>query len=300
MADVTIAGAATATTTPLPVANTIDAVNDYVPIYTASATATQAINRNTFLGITAQPVGTTSIQTITNKTITAPAISSPVLSGTVTGTYTIGGTPTFPASVVTLTGIQTLTNKTFTSPTINSGTIDNATITVDSIAGHTSATLGTVYGLSISAGVLNTNNSVKTSNYQNASVTADKLATGAQAGTVLTAETTTSTAYTDLATTTDSVTATVGANGILLVSIYSSLLNSGANAGFVSYVLSGANTQAATDTYALVAVGTNQSNYGATFQVTGLTPGSTTVKMKYRVVAGTGTFSARRVSAVPL
>ncbi len=46
-------------------------------------------------------------QTLTNKTIT-----SPVLSGTITGTYTFGGTPTFPSTVVTTTGTQTLTNKT--------------------------------------------------------------------------------------------------------------------------------------------------------------------------------------------
>lgn len=36
-------------------------------------------------------VGNTDTQTLTNKTLTAP-----VLGGTVTGTYTIGGTPTFP------------------------------------------------------------------------------------------------------------------------------------------------------------------------------------------------------------
>lgn len=55
--------------------------------------------------------------TLTNKTITAP-----VLSGTVTGTYTLGGTPTFPAAVVTLTGSQTLTNKTLTAPVLG-GTV---------------------------------------------------------------------------------------------------------------------------------------------------------------------------------
>lgn len=54
-------------------------------------------------------------QTLTNKTLTAP-----VLSGTVTGTYTLGGTPTFPATVVLTTAIQTLTNKTLTAPAIGS------------------------------------------------------------------------------------------------------------------------------------------------------------------------------------
>ena len=70
-------------------------------------------------------------ETLTNKTLTAPVLSgtitgtytlagtptlaSPVMSGTITGTYTIGGTPTFPSSVATLTGTQTLTNKTLTA-----------------------------------------------------------------------------------------------------------------------------------------------------------------------------------------
>ena len=83
----------------------------------------------------------TGSETLTNKTLTAPVlggtitgtytlagtptIASPVLSGTVTGTYTIGGTPSFPSSIVTLTDAQTLTNKTlsgvaFTTPTDSS------------------------------------------------------------------------------------------------------------------------------------------------------------------------------------
>lgn len=44
-------------------------------------------------GPSSDVVGISDSQTLTNKTITAP-----VLSGTVTGTYTLGGTPTIPAS----------------------------------------------------------------------------------------------------------------------------------------------------------------------------------------------------------
>lgn len=55
--------------------------------------------------------------TLTNKTLTAP-----VVNGTVTGTYTLGGAPTFPSTIVTTTGTQTLTNKTITSPAISSPT----------------------------------------------------------------------------------------------------------------------------------------------------------------------------------
>lgn len=136
----------------LPTANSIDAINDYVPIYTASSTATQAINRNTLLNLTSNPVGLTDTQTLTNKTLTSPTISGPSLSGTITGTYTIGGTPTFPSSVMTLTGTQTATNKTLTSPTINSPTITNASLTADSISGYTTSNAGTIYGIAVSGG----------------------------------------------------------------------------------------------------------------------------------------------------
>lgn len=141
------------TITSLNAANSIDPVNDWLVIDTASLTSTQKINRNTLLNLGSAPVGLTDTQTLTNKTITSPTISGPTLSGTVIGTYTIGGTPTFPSSVVTLTGTQTLTNKTLTSPTINSPTISNATITADAITGYTTSNTGTIYsGISVSTG----------------------------------------------------------------------------------------------------------------------------------------------------
>jgi hypothetical protein len=140
--------------TGLPVAATIDGSLDTFPIVTNSLNATQQINRNTFLGLASTPVGLTDTQTLTNKTLTSPTISAPVLSGTITGTYTLGGTPTFPAAVVTLTGTQALTNKTLTSPTINTPTISNATITSDSYAGYTGATTGSIYGISVTAGAI--------------------------------------------------------------------------------------------------------------------------------------------------
>lgn len=139
----------------LPVAGSIDATQDYLPIYTASASATQGINRNTLLGITGSPVGTTDSQTLTNKTLTSPTINGATLSGTLSGTYTIGGTPTFPSSVATLTGTQTLTNKTLTSPTITSPNISNATFSADTVAGYTTSNTGTIYGVSITGGQIN-------------------------------------------------------------------------------------------------------------------------------------------------
>lgn len=120
--------------TDLPSADDIDGSSDLLFIYDNSDAQLESINRNTFLNLSSAPAGLTDTQTLTNKTLTSPTISGPTLSGTLSGTYTIGGTPTFPSSVATLTGSQTLTNKTLTSPTINTPTITNPTITVDTIA----------------------------------------------------------------------------------------------------------------------------------------------------------------------
>lgn len=163
----------------LPTASTIDPVNDFIPIYTASASATQAINRNTYLGLGSAPVGLTDSQTISNKTLTSPTMSGPTLSGTVSGTYTIGGTPTFPVSVVTLTGIQTLTNKTLTSPTINSPTITNATLSTDTITGFTTSNSGTIYGIAITTGQITGTSTIASGALATNAVAAANLATNA-------------------------------------------------------------------------------------------------------------------------
>ena len=112
----------------LPSASTISGTADLIPIYTASLITTNAITRNTYLGITSQPVGVSDTQTLTSKTLTAPIISSIVNTGTLT----------LPTSTDTLVGratTDTLTNKTLTSPvfvtpalgTPASGVLTNAT-----------------------------------------------------------------------------------------------------------------------------------------------------------------------------
>jgi len=138
----------------LPTASTIDATNDLLPIYTNSLVATQAISRNTYLNLSSQPVGLTDSQTLTNKTLTSPTINNATFSGTLAGTYTIGGTPTFPSSVTQNTVVQTLTNKTLTSPTINSPTITNATISADTLTGYTTSNSGTIYGVPVTTGTI--------------------------------------------------------------------------------------------------------------------------------------------------
>jgi len=138
----------------------VDRSADYILVYDFNAAKLVRSNVNSLLDLLSHPVGIDDSQILTNKTVTAPTISSPVLSGTITGTYTFAGTPTFPSSVVTLTSSQTLTNKVLTSPTINNPTISNPTITVDSIAEYTSANGVTIDGLNIKDSVITTANSV--------------------------------------------------------------------------------------------------------------------------------------------
>ena len=120
---------------------------------------------------------------------------------------------------------------------------------------------------------------------------------------VTTSGTTASTSYTSTlsGSTAPAATVTIGSNGILLVIWRAQSQNSGANNNHTSVALSGANTVAASDNYCTL----NQSTapvtgYGTSHMFTGLSTGSTTVTMNYRVSGGTGTFSNMEVIAIPL
>lgn len=287
-------------------AGTIDAVNDYLLIYTNSATATQGINRNTLLGLSSAPVGLTDNQTLTNKTLTSPTIASPTFSGTIAGTYSIGGTPTFPASVVQLTGTQSITgSKTFTAATLTAPTITNATISADALTGFTVSNSGTLYGISVTTGQISTTSSVLGAALTNSSVTASKLATGATGGFTSASSTTTNTSYALLAdSVSTTVTVTIGANGLALVAISAILGNStGDDTTYMGFALSGATTQAANDNlscqYQAFTTNTSDTRSG-TFLLTGLTAGSTTFTLQYKVAASTGSAQYRRIAVVPL
>jgi len=182
-------------------ANSIDPINDYFLIEPSGGTIYNKINRNTILGVTGTPADLSTVQTLSNKvldhsnSITVKAssftlqdasdttkqavFSASGISTSTTRTYTL------PDASTTLVGTgttQTLTNKTLTSPAISGGTIDNATVTVDSISGHSSATVVTVANLQISNGVLNSANAVTATSIAAGAVQPQALVTGTGSG----------------------------------------------------------------------------------------------------------------------
>mgnify|MGYP000874351120 FL=1 len=125
---------------------------------------------------------------------------------------------------------------------------------------------------------------------------------GAATAAVATAESTSSSSYVDLTTTTDTVTVTIGNSGMAIVLIQAQHANTGGY-NLTSFTISGSTTRAADDTTCIQAAGHAsgvQVQVGNAYLVTGLTAGSNTFKMKYKVISGTGTFANRRIAVIPL
>lgn len=124
----------------------------------------------------------------------------------------------------------------------------------------------------------------------------------AGSGTVATAQTSTSTTYTDLATVGPSFAATTGTQAF--VTINCRLHNGTANLlTLAGFAVSGATTVAASDNTAIHQQDgsiNNRVRAGVRTLVTGLTAGSNTFTMKYRVSGGTGTFGEREIIVEPL
>lgn len=84
-------------------------------------------------------------QVLTSPTIATPTISSPTLTGTLTGTYTLGGTTTLTAPTITapvISGAATMASgATITTPTI---LITSALVTATGATGGSGAVLPTV------------------------------------------------------------------------------------------------------------------------------------------------------------
>lgn len=117
---------------------------------------------------------------------------------------------------------------------------------------------------------------------------------------VSTAEATSNTSYVDLATVSDVVAVSIGSSGLAQVNMSSGFVQTtGATDNYLTFQASGANTIAASDTNALIwPTGAAAAQVGTSLLLTGLSPGLTSFKLKYRVSGGTCTFSNRRIGVI--
>lgn len=139
------------------------------------------------------------------------------------------------------------------------------------------------------------------------------VATGANAiaqrtpatNTVATSQTTASTAFTDIATVGPTVTVTTGTQALVIVTVSAS--NSAAiGDNRVDFAITGSTSRSASDTTAMVHQegSANQGHRSSVVNlITGITGGSNTFTVKYRITAtggGTGTFNDRTITVIPL
>lgn len=126
------------------------------------------------------------------------------------------------------------------------------------------------------------------------------LGSSVDGGYIATSETTTSTSFTDLATAGPSCTITVPASGKVLLLMTIQVSNSGAGYSLAAYSMSGANTAAEDSDRVIQVTGSNAAVSTRASLLTGLTAGSTTFKLRYRVQSGTGTYLRRSIIAIPI
>ena len=112
-------------------------------------------------------------------------------------------------------------------------------------------------------------------------------------------ETTTSTTFTDLPNVGPQVTVTTGTKALVFTT--SQCSNSGTGSSVASFGVTGATTDVATDTRAVIQDGVaGGSTRATTVTLMTLTAGSNVFTLKYRVSSGTGTFQRRRLQIIAL
>ena len=121
--------------------------------------------------------------------------------------------------------------------------------------------------------------------------------------TVATSETTTSASYTDLTTAGPAVTVTTGTRALVIITARLSNSTSPQSA-FASFAVSGATTVAADDAYQLMVQAASGGmpilRMSSSVIITGLTAGSNTFTMKYKVSANTGTYEKRNIVVIDM
>ena len=144
-----------------------------------------------------------------------------------------------------------------------------------------------------------TNKTINASQLVNTTVTPDKLNLAPATSYVDTDQTTTSTSYVDL-TTVQSVTVTVGVNGLALAT-WSAGIYTTVAAKRMSVAVSGATTVAASDSYSIRNDGVAFIGTQSTAHLfTGLNAGSTTFTLQFKTSSGTANFFERRLTVTPL
>jgi hypothetical protein len=94
------------------------------------------------------------------------------------------------------------------------------------------------------------------------------------------------------------VTATTGTTAMVIVTGAVAPANN--QSAFMSFAVSGATTQAATDARAVAETNISSGQASTVTVVTGLTAGSNTFTANYRSTTGTATFTNRTISVIPL
>lgn len=299
-----------------PNANSIDPINDLLLIYQSSSGTLRNINRNTYNGISSQPLGLTDTQSPTNKTF---GITNTItildtlftiqdngdntkqlqlqLSGITTGTVRTLTIPNISSTIATIGGSQSFSGvNSFTGSSWTGGTISNTAIASDTITGFTSSTSGNIYGIAVTSGVITGANTVGNTALITNAVQGNQLATNAITlgyTQITTNFSTTSTSAVQVTGLTVTVTIPAGGRRVKITVGADSMLNTGSGAGAIASIYNGtvgSGTLLTTSTFSTAAA----SQQSPLIMIFSHVPaaGSITYNVGFRATANTATIEA--------